>query len=184
MPCFVSNLQYPHIGTYHNPLYWLPWTHLLQVHLSIIILAKMNNFGIFMKSFAGLSISKYYISIKVFPLKCTFFDWSLILCEASFDIKFNSSLLKKITRRKNMDSYFISATLFTLPKKTAWAQAVRIDIFIASLNPIILRIWLSIWDLFKLKWKLIDLNISWVLCVGKYLAVLSYCFIEGSQDWN
>ena len=101
MPCFVSNIQYPHIGTYHNPLYWLPWTHLLQVHLSTTILAKMNNFGIFMKSFAGLSISKYYISIKVFPLKCTFFDWSLILCEASFDIKFNSSLLKNHKKKKH-----------------------------------------------------------------------------------
>ena len=79
LACFISNIQYPHIGTYHNTLYWLPWTHLLQVHLSIIILffffrpsfffsspgtrvhhhscKNMNNFGIFMKSFAGLSIS-------------------------------------------------------------------------------------------------------------------------------
>ena len=44
-------------------------------------------------------------------------------------------------------------------------SSLSADIFIASLNPIFLRIWLSIWDLFKLKWKLIDFKISWVLCV-------------------
>ena len=76
LACFISNIQYPHIGTYHNTLYWLPWTHLLQVHLSIIILFFFFRPSFFFSS-PGTRVQSIIILAKIWII--LEFSWKVSL---------------------------------------------------------------------------------------------------------